>query len=131
MDSTILFQNEVMNGILVDISSTKAIAKRMNFPKDSYWFTVLEESCNTNGFDFGFDHSIIFICVPDINDNTNEVLLSSSMLPYEAGRFVMIFSILEKKDNTFIVKNLELKDQQKLKKELIVRRNKRYLPINW
>ena len=43
----------------------------------------------------------------------------------------MIFSILEKKDNTFIVKNLELKDQQKLKKELIVRRNKRYLPINW
>lgn len=131
MDPTILFQNEVMNGILVDISSTKAIAKRMNFPKDSYWFTVLDESCNTNGFDFGFDHSIIFICVPDINDNTNEVLLSSSMLPYEAGRFVMIFSILENKDNTFIVKNLELKDQQKLKKELIVRRNKRYLPINW
>lgn len=103
MDSTILFQNEVMNGILIDISSTKAIAKEWIFQK-----TVTGLQSLTNlviQMDLTSDLTMVssLFCVPDINDNTNEVLLSSSMLPYEAGRFVMIFSILEK-DNTFIVK---------------------------
>lgn len=129
---TIIFTNEIMNGVLVDISSTHATANRINLPKDSYWFSVLYESCNKDGFDFGFDKDLIIIFAPSIrNDTNNEVLLSSTMLPYETGDFVMIFSILEKQDDIIIVQNLSLKDYIRIKKELRIRKNTEYLPIIW
>lgn len=131
MESSIIFSNEPMNGVLVEIGPTHATAKRINLPKDSYWFSVLYESCKTTGFEFSFDKEILIICSPIIsNDTNNEVLLSSAMLPYE-GDFFMFFSILEKGTGHIAAKNLDLKNYLRIRRELRVRKNKKYLPIVW
>ncbi len=116
------------NALVLQLTETSVIARRIFLPRASPYFEILE----SKPFDFGWEKNILVICAPTTASNNEFELLFPSMLPHATtGDFFILLSILDKQDGAIIAGTLGLKDYATVRKNLRVRRNNKYLPIIW
>lgn len=115
------------NVLLLQLTETTVVAKRVVLPRDSSYFQILDNK----QFDFGWENNILVICDPTISNEKSEIVFPS-MLPHSTmGEFFILFSILGRDEGGIIAGTLSLKEYVKVRKNLRVRRNNKYLPIIW
>lgn len=115
------------NVLLLQLTETTVVAKRVVLPRDSSYFQILDNK----QFDFGWENNILVICDPTISNEKSEIVFPS-MLPHSTmGEFFILFSILGREEGVIIAGTLSLKEYVKVRKNLRVRRNNKYLPIIW
>ena len=115
------------NVLLLLLTETTVVAKRVVLPRDSSYFQILDNK----QFDFGWENNILVICDPTILNEKSEIVFPS-MLPHSTmGEFFILFSILGREEGVIIAGTLSLKEYVKVRKNLRVRRNNKYLPIIW
>lgn len=117
------------NALVLQLTETSVIARRICLPRASPYFKILESM----PFEFGWEKSILVVCDPTTTSNNEfELLFSSSMLPHATkGEFFILFSIVRKQEDVILAGTLSLNDYAKAHKYLKIRRNKKYLPIIW
>ncbi len=115
------------NVLLLQLTETTVVAKRVVLPRDSSYFQILDNK----QFDFGWENNILVICDPTISNEKSEIVFPS-MLPHSTmGEFFILFSILGREEGVIIAGTLSLKEYVKVRKNLRVRRNNKYLSIIW
>ncbi|HEM5037486.1 hypothetical protein [Streptococcus suis] len=116
------------NALILQLTETSVVAKRISLPRASPYFKILEES---KPFDFGWEENILVICDPS-NSNNEFELLFPSMLPHATkGKFFILFSIVRKQNDVLLAGSLTLNDYATAHKFLRIRRREKYLPIIW